>query len=369
MELRQLSASPTPEPVWVPGYGPIPSSVVLVGEAPGLNETIYKRPFVGEAGDELGRMLFDAGLQKKDMYATNVFKIRPPDNKIGEFFVSRTDPDACLDLIPIGTGSSKKYLHCDFRPMVDGLIPELVNVGARVVISLGGTALWALLGYSKISAYVGTVHSPAPGRPFYIIPTYHPSAVLRNWSYRTTVIANLGKVYDCLATSLSRPAPRFSSSGGKPEFNIKINPTLSEVKAFAERAFKAPQMAVDVETAKGQIRTIAFSLGPTEAFVVPFWEPPAPSYWPTIEGELEAWRAVRRALGGPGTKIFHNGAYDIQYLWRVHGIPISGAIEDTMLAHHAMEPELPKSLGALSAVYLALPEWKTMRLKSEKEEE
>ena len=347
------------------GHGPIPSPVVLVGEAPGINETIYKKPFVGEAGEELTRILRDAGLDRRSMYATNVFKSRPDDNDVTKFFVSRTHPAACLDRPPLRPG---KFLSRDFADEVDGLIPELVGVGARVVIALGGTALWGLLGYSKISAYVGTVHEPTHARPFWTVPTYHPAAVLRNWGLRTTVLANLSKVSDLVATSTSGQSRPHKPSNAS-DLRVKVNPTLQEVKAFAEKAYKAPVMAVDVETAKGQIRTIAFALSPTEAFVIPFWEPPAPSYWPTTEGEVEAWKCVARCLAGPGTKIFHNGAYDIQYLWRVHGIPIKGDIEDTMLAHHAMEIELPKSLGQLSAVYLALPEWKTMRLKSEKEEE
>lgn len=340
----------------IPGHGPNPSPICLVGEAPGVNEEIYGRPFVGQAGEELTRILKDARLDRSTIYATNVFKLRPPSNDVLHFFTSRTDPTASPTLPPLRPG---KHLRCDFEPMVAGLVPELVGVGAKVVISLGATALWALLGYQKITAYLGTIHPPTPARPFHVIPTYHPSAILRAWNLRTTMVANLLKVH---AVGIGR-----SSAAPGSNLRVKINPTLDECRRFAERAANARELAVDVETEHGQIRTISFSLDATSAFVIPFWEPPRPSYWPTESGELEAWACVRRALSGPGLKIFQNGIYDIQYLWRVHGIPINGPVADTLVAHHALEPELPRSLASLAATYLTLPEWKTMRVREEKE--
>lgn len=357
-------------PPRVEGRGP-PGPIALVGEAPGLNETIYRRPFVGEAGQELTRILVDAGLNRESIYVTNVFKHRPPDNDILAFFPSRTHPAACLDLPAFRPG---RYLHSDLRADFDGLIPELAAMGARTVVALGATALWALLGKQKISSYTGTIHPPAgPRQPFTVIPTYHPSAVLRNWGLRTTMVANLRKVAALGRHSGPRPTSSRQGldSGPTPpaSFQIKTNPTLIECRAFAERAYASPVIAVDVETLYGQLRTIAFSTTPTSALVIPFWEPPGPSYWPTATGELEAWTCVARALSGPGTKVFQNGLYDLTYLWRVHGISVNGPIHDTMLAHHAMEPELPKSLGAMASVYLTLPEWKTMRIRSEKADE
>lgn len=366
----------------VPGHGPIPSPICLVGEAPGGTELVYKRPFVGEAGQELGRILQDANLgpldtregkgYRRHYYTTNVFKIKPPDthrkrNDISEFFVSRTNESACLDLPPHRPGN---FLRSELRPMVDGLVPELVGVGAKVVIALGNTALWALLGYSKISSYVGTIHPATSSRPFIVLPTYHPSAILHQWPLRSTMVANLLKVEDCLrqAGATDSLNGRGTDSSFRP--TIKTSPTISEIEAFAERAFNADVVAVDVETRFGQIRTVGFSITPDSAFIIPFWEPPAGSYWPTIDGEVRAWKAVKRILSSRrSTKIFHNGSFDIQYLWRLHGIPTYGPIEDTMLAHHAMEPELPKTLGGLAAVYLNMPEWKTMRARSEKDEE
>jgi len=349
-------------PNYVPGEGPSPAQIALVGEAPGNTEDLYKRPFIGDAGQELTRMLRDAGIDRKECYATNVFKHKPAADILSNF-VSGTDPSA-YKLLP--AYKPNKFLRRELADEVLGLHGELVAVDPKVVVTLGTTALWAVLGFQKISQYLGTVHRPTAKRPFFVVPTYHPSAVLRNWSFRTTVVANLLKVPPLLGES-SRVA---SSTNPLAGFKIKVNPTLEEVERFADVVSKPyTEFAVDVETMHGQIRTIGFAYSPTQAFVIPFWEPPRASYWPSVESESRAWKAIARILARREvTFIFHNGPYDIQYLWRVHGIPVLGTIEDTLAGHWALEPELPKKLGQLSAIYLDLPEWKTMRLKTEKED-
>lgn len=245
---------------------------------------------------------------------------------------------------------------------------ELDMVGAKLVVALGGTALWGLLGKQKISQYVGTLHGPDNGRRWTVVPTYHPSAILRQYSLRTTAVANFRKIADAIGTIESgsdKARARLSS----PKYRITINPTLDMVESFATRACKAPEIAFDVETAFGQIRTISFTIAANTAFVIPFWEPPAPSYWPTLDGELRAWRAVKRIMESPGDKIGQNVLYDIQYLWRVHGIKVRGNVHDTMAWSHSAEPELPRTLGHLAATYLNMPQWKDMRIRSEKDEE
>lgn len=66
------------ESVFVPGDGPLPCSVMLVGEAPGYWETQHRCPFVGKSGQELDRYLFGAGLHRSRAYVTNLVKYQPP---------------------------------------------------------------------------------------------------------------------------------------------------------------------------------------------------------------------------------------------------------------------------------------------------
>ena len=64
----------------VPGKGNFGADVIFVGEAPGRNEDINGEPFVGAAGKKLDAILADTGIDRKDVYITNIVKCRPPSN-------------------------------------------------------------------------------------------------------------------------------------------------------------------------------------------------------------------------------------------------------------------------------------------------
>src|SRR6202051_1109667 len=65
----------------VPGYGPVTARVMAVGEAPGENEDREGKPFVGAAGRPLTGLPESVGLDRRDIYITNIVKCRPPRNR------------------------------------------------------------------------------------------------------------------------------------------------------------------------------------------------------------------------------------------------------------------------------------------------
>jgi DNA polymerase len=65
----------------VPGVGPCPAEIMLIGEAPGAKEDFTGRPFVGRAGKLLDEALAEAGLERGEVFITSVVKCRPPDNR------------------------------------------------------------------------------------------------------------------------------------------------------------------------------------------------------------------------------------------------------------------------------------------------
>ena len=78
--------------------------------------------------------------------------------------------------------------------------------------------------------------------------------------------------------------------------------------------------------------------------------------------ELKAWAWVRRMCALPNsTKVGQNFMYDLNFLWTKYGITIGGELEDTMLMHHAMQPEMQKGLGFLGSIYTDEAAWKFMR--------
>ena len=125
-------------------------------------------------------------------------------------------------------------------------------------------------------------------------------------------------------------------------------------------------LATDIETAGTQITCIGYGY-PDVALVVPFTDVRRKdrSYWPTFADEKSAWGFNKRILeDGRIRKTFQNGMYDIAFIWRTTGIKVFGAEEDTMLLHHALQPESLKSLGFLGSVYCNEGNWKQMRERS-----
>lgn len=327
--------------------GPRNAQVAIVGEAWGEQEERLGEPFVGQSGQELTRMLSEAGIARRECFITNTLALRPPGNNIEALCVGKKELPLDYRRPHIKQG---KYIPPEFLPEVERLRQELAAVGPNLVIALGNTACWALLDSVKISQIRGTVTRCILVPGLKVLPTYHPAAVLRNWSLRVIAVADFMKA----AREAKFPEIR------RPEREVLINPTLEELKAWA--AVPAMRLACDIETASKMITCIGFARSPSEAIVIPFVDPDHPdhSYWPTAAVELEAWAVVRQLLEGPAEKIFQSGLYDLQYIARM-GIRPKNCIHDTMLLHHSLYPELQKGLGFLGSIYTNEASWKLLR--------
>jgi uracil-DNA glycosylase len=145
----------------VPGEGDAQAGVVLVGEAPGAGEDRSGRPFVGPAGKLLDQLLEAAGLQREDVFITNVVKARPPGNR---------DPRA------------DEVAH--HLPWLEA---QLDVVRPRVVVPLGRHALAHFAPELKISEAHGRVVEQ-DGRTLF--PMYHPAAALHAQRLRETLFAD-----------------------------------------------------------------------------------------------------------------------------------------------------------------------------------
>jgi DNA polymerase I-like protein with 3'-5' exonuclease and polymerase domains len=184
---------------------------------------------------------------------------------------------------------------------------------------------------------------------------YHPAAVLREWSLRPTTVVDLSKAIR------ERATPDLS----RPHCEIWIEPDVEEIETFIQ-SFCAPgtQLAVDIETSGSQITCIGFAPRRDLAIVIPFRDARRAegNYWPTAELELRCWKLVQAVLEDASIpKTFQNGLYDMAFLLRSYGIKTRGATHDTMLLHHALQPEAPKALGYLGSVYTDHGPWKSER--------
>ncbi len=147
------------------GVGNLEASIFFCGEAPGAEEEDQGEPFVGRAGQLLDKIIQAMGLTRSDVYISNIMNWRPemPQMDVGNRPPTEEEMNFC-------------------RPY---LIAQLQVVQPRVIVALGNTAISGLLGPDakrQISNIRG-VWQKFSGIP--LMPTYHPSYLLRNQSLQT----------------------------------------------------------------------------------------------------------------------------------------------------------------------------------------
>lgn len=321
--------------------------IVLLGEAYGEEEEKVGKPFVGTSGWILDQMLDQAGIARKDCFITNVFNLRPkPNNNVENLCGSKSEGIPGLPFLKRG-----KYVRAEYSKELDRLWRELDRERPNVIVALGATAAWALCGSSGIKSIRGAA---TLGRGFKVIPTYHPAAVARDWTLRPIVISDLDKA----KRESEFPELR------RPERFIHIEPTLQDLITFEYQYLRpAAAISADIETRENQITCIGFAPTEDRCLVVPFHSRTQPdgNYWRTLDDEMKAWDWVRRICAMNKPFIFQNGIYDAHVLWKQYGIPVPYMTDDTMLMHHALQPEMEKGLGFLGSVYTSEAAWKFMR--------
>ena len=145
------------------GEGSPNAELMFVGEAPGRDEDLQGKPFVGRAGKLLGKIIEAMGLKREDVYIANILKDRPPDNR-------NPQEDEIKACIP--------YLK-----------EQIKIIEPKVICALGTFAAQRLLGEE-------TTISKLRGK-FYVyegiklMPTYHPAYLLRNSKEKATVWSDM----------------------------------------------------------------------------------------------------------------------------------------------------------------------------------
>lgn len=153
----------------VMGDGKPNAEIVFIGEAPGKNEDLQGKPFVGAAGKFLNEMLAQAGMDRSDVYITNIVKYRPPNNR---------------DPLPEEKAAFWPYL-----------LRQLQIIQPKVVITLGRHSMEYFLPGMKIGMVHGEPKRIAFGdHKIVIMPLFHPAAALYNGSLRQTLIDDFLKV-------------------------------------------------------------------------------------------------------------------------------------------------------------------------------
>jgi len=142
----------------VPGEGPSNAKIMFIGEGPGFHENMQGRPFVGAAGDLLVELLQEIGLNREDVFITNVVKCRPPGNR---------DP------------ALEELMACS--PYLER---QLQAINPKVIVTLGRFSMARFIPHAKISEIHG---NPIQVKGKLVVPFYHPAAALHRPSLRADV--------------------------------------------------------------------------------------------------------------------------------------------------------------------------------------
>lgn len=174
------------------GEGDPCARLMFVGEAPGEQEDLTGRPFVGRSGELLEKMIVAMGLSRETVYIANVMKVRPPNNQTPTKEEAEASAPFLLDQIRVvqpevivtlglpasrlllGTSEPMRAMRGSFRSFPSGSDQDIFAAS-------GGTTAWA-------------------GEPIPVMPTYHPAYLLRSYTpeNRKKVWGDLQQVMDRL---------------------------------------------------------------------------------------------------------------------------------------------------------------------------
>lgn len=153
------------------GDGNAKADVVFIGEAPGKNEDLEGKPFVGAGGKFLAEMLESIKMKREDIYITNIVKYRPPNNR---------DPEP------------QEKEDCN-----EWLISELKIINPKLIVFLGRHSMGRFFPNERISDIHGKLlikNIPELKKKQAFLPLYHPAAALYNGSMRETLMKDFKKI-------------------------------------------------------------------------------------------------------------------------------------------------------------------------------
>lgn len=348
------------------GDGPIPARIMVVGEAWGRDEDDQGFPFAGVSGQELNRMLHEAGILRSECFVTNLINHRPLNNDIGQWIALKKK-----DVTPAHVPLFNKMVLPIVMQGYQALLAEINSVQPNVIIACGNWPMWALtagkcygirnwrgsllraalMQSSKGVAPLDT--SSADNNVLWtapkLIPTIHPAAVLREWSQRAAVVSDLRRV----------KAHCESREYKFPDYQYLVKPTINTVvdllQGFLTKldADEVLWFDGDYETGRKHrhIKCFGISWSRTDSICIPIMcLRSRDGYW-TVDEETQIIWLLKKLLTHKNARVrWQNGLFDAQYTWRYwHFIPRCD--QDTMISQHAMFSDSPKTLAYIASIF------------------
>jgi len=304
--------------VW--GEGWEKAKLIVIGEAPGRDEDIQGRPFVGASGKFFNFALYQAGIMRSKIWITNVLSCRPPENNI-----------------PCPEGAEAK-INCSMGFWEE--IKTLKERGATTALLMGRTALRAFGIEGSLSDIRGSVYH---SHGLILIPTYHPAYLLRMGYAKAGAKVDMSSIW---IADLKKAVDISRNGWDPPKEKFNFTPTIEDLTALAEeKEANGTPLALDIETVGGRnndfntVVCIGFGADKERAVVVPLLLKGMVSYW--HNGHYRQMvQAVNRLLQLP--LILQNALYDIPILaGNGFDARMENVLWDTMLMHHCLAEDTP----------------------------
>lgn len=351
--------------------GPRTAKVVLVGEAWGSTEAAQQRPFVGASGNELNRMLAEAGLSREAILCTNVISAQPPGNDFTHFLYSNKEAKDAR-----ATSYDGLYPRPELTASISNLWRLLNHVRPSLVLATGNIpfhilsthATMATKGGYKLPSGITTwrgsqtvtrtkqsstslaLQWPLPDVAYNLLPIVHPAVILREWGFRSPTVHDLKARAGRYLAGLT--------DWQAPPTNDVWKPSLLDVERalnlwLAKLNTGHLWLSVDIET-YGKTYISCIGLCDNDlALCIPFFyfvDNATTAFWP-LESELEIWRRLRNLLEHPNLRIIgQNFIYDSLFLQRAAGINAQVSL-DTLVTHHLLYPGTSAALHYIASLY------------------
>jgi len=325
----------------VPPSGPRENVLIAgVGEQPGVEEVRNGKVFFGPAGKELDVDFRMAGIARKDVYLTNLFKDLSHPLKYYMKIPSKLNQ-------PI-TYNEEGLLY------VEALKQELEEIKPNIVICIGAPATYALTSRRGIYRWRGSVIESTLIPGLKCIPTLHPATVIppKNVFLNRYLIA--GDLKKAKAESYT-PDLRY-------ENRVRmIEPTFYEAMTFLNECISKGRngtiIDADIEIVNEELSCMSFAPDPYTAMSIPFFGPQG-DYW-TVDQEAEVMLKIAELY--EDEKIAKRGQFhifDATFLLSKYGIRFRGEFHDTHIAQKIIFPDFKADLGFITSMYTDIPYYK-----------
>lgn len=348
----------------VPSEWPTNPIALLVGEAPGEEETEKGAPFVGAAGQELSRSLAAIGIKRSQVALSNALLCRPPDNNLDRVLhrLRKENKKRALrgeDPIPTPMACCSQRLREEVAAL-----PKVVALGKIALQALTGrvqSITEARGGPIELSVSPEWAGTEAPFT-IKILPAFHPAHVMRFKRWRGPLRADLGRAFRWFGPGLNWREPVMKFAPRPAELRLFLDSIRGRCSVLDVETFPAFPVAEHYDANLDPLQCLGIGTADGHAIVVPFRSVETGAGWGTWYHDHEFHEIItllKTYLSSPEWPKggWNSRVYDASVIKHHFGIFPSPNLDGIAL-HRVAEPEMKHGLGIAGGIYTDVDKWK-----------